>query len=80
MSLDPRCTHTMAGAGVTVRCQLLPGHTGKHVAVTATHNAGREAWRWDNDTGQLRRNPFQAEYAAGLPWAPGMPTPEHVPT
>lgn len=78
MHLERRCEHTIDGVGVTVRCQLRAGHDGRHVAVAGTHNAGREVWRWSADSASVRRNPYQAEYAAELPWASGMPTVEHT--
>lgn len=76
MAVDIRCTCVLTGVGVQIRCQLLAGHEGRHVAVGSTLQSAREAWRW-TDNLDLRCNPYQAEFAAGLPWAPGMPTPEH---
>lgn len=70
-----RCARVFTGMQVVLRCQLLVGHQGRHIAVSSTVNNARVLWRWRNNRDVLC-NPYQRELAAAQPWAAGMPTPE----
>ena len=72
-----RCARTLQINDVELHCQLLPKHGHDHLAVAMAPNVSRYRWRWSYPN-NLTREVHQTHLTAHLPWAPGMPTPEHA--